>query len=257
MGSRHFIRIVTWNCNGGKFERRIEEISVLNPDIAIVQEIAKPATMDEHCCWTASKTPYKGVAITARNGFTITPHQQESGIPPVFVPVEIKGPIDFHLLAVWTQKEGKYIESCKAAIDRYRNFLLSKPSIIAGDFNSNTIWDYEHPRMNHSMVVQILEHELGLVSSYHKKLQAVQGKEFHPTFYFHRRRTEPFHIDYCFVPDRWEIGNVNIGTYEEWGTKSDHCPLVVDITIPPDEKYSDNIQFQPKFPRPHFRPLPV
>lgn len=226
-------RIVTWNCCGGPFEKKFQYIAQLNPepDIAIIQEIAQPKTPVQNCIWTASSAPAKGVAIIARNGFSVSPYPVDPEVPPVFVPAIIKGPVEFNLLAVWTQKKGNYVESFKAAFEHYRQFLLEKPSVITGDFNSNTIWDREYRMMNHSMVAKYCENELGLVSSYHKKMLAVQGREDDPTFFLTRKKNKPYHIDYCFAPDSWSIEKVEIGKYESWIDKSDHCPVIVDIMI--------------------------
>ena len=184
-----------------------------------------------NCCWIRSEVPYKAVAVVSRNGYSVHPWPREPHVPGVFLPVSIQGPIDFHLLACWTQITGAYIEYCREVFESYQEFLLGKPSVIAGDLNSNAIFDYQHPKSNHTMTVDYLHKKFGLVSSYHKKLQAIQGKEEHPTFYMYRHQDKPFHLDYCFVPDRWEIKGIDVGSWEEWHLKSDHCPLVVDIEI--------------------------
>ena len=226
-------RIVTWNCNGGKFEKKYPYITELipDPDITIIQEIAQPKIPIPNCIWTPSSTPTKGVAVTTRNGFSVMPHPIDPDAPIVFVPVIIRGPVEFHLLAVWTQKNGKYVDSFRNVFDRYHEFLHEKSSVIAGDFNSNAIWNHEHKIMNHSKVVEYCVRELGLVSSYHKKISADHGKEEHPTIYWQHNRAKPYHIDYCFVPESWEIDNVEIGTFDDWHDKSDHCPVIVDVSV--------------------------
>ncbi|MCX6699335.1 MAG: hypothetical protein NTV68_05320 [Methanomicrobiales archaeon] len=227
-----YFRIVTWNCNGGQFDWKAPMISALNPDVAIIQEIAAPKNQDLNCCWAPTLTAYKGVAVITRNGFSVEPIQRDPQVPDIFLPVIIHGPVEFHLLAVWTQKVSGYIESCKPVFEKYRDFLLSKPSVITGDFNSNAIWDYLHPKISHTITVNYLMQEFGLVSSYHKKINVDQGKEQHPTFYLYRWKNKPYHYDYCFVPDYWDIKNVEVGEHEEWAKYSDHCPLVVDIAWP-------------------------
>ena len=48
------------------------------------------------------------------------------------------------------------------------------------------------------------------------------------------KREQPYHIDYCFIPDSWvpSILSVEVGAYKLWITASDHCPQVVDIALP-------------------------
>jgi endonuclease/exonuclease/phosphatase family metal-dependent hydrolase len=75
--------------------------------------------------------------------------------------------------------------------------------------------------------------ELGLVSSYHHYYGEAHGTETRPTFYLHRNKRRPYHIDYCFVPEGWAsyIQSVQIGSYEDWQKHSDHRPLLVDLNL--------------------------
>jgi endonuclease/exonuclease/phosphatase family metal-dependent hydrolase len=41
----------------------------------------------------------------------------------------------------------------------------------------------------------------------------------------------PFHLDYCFVPRRWQLDRVLVGNYADWASLSDHRPVVVDVTV--------------------------
>ena len=59
--------------------------------------------------------------------------------------------------------------------------LTTKPALLIGDFNSNTIWDRKCRESNHSNVVKLLE-EKGILSTYHLYHKQIQGKEQHPRY---------------------------------------------------------------------------
>ena len=73
--------------------------------------------------------------------------------------------------------------------------------MIAGDWNSNAIWDKLGWRISHTAKVGILE-GLGIVSVCHSLTGKRDGEETVPTLYW-RDRTEDsltYHIDFAFVP---------------------------------------------------------
>jgi len=124
----------------------------------------------------------------------------------------------------------------RRALSRYRDFLSHPATMIAGDLNSNTIWDKPGWRINHSTKVRILEEDFGLVSAYHAVRGELHGKETVPTLYWRDRTKDgpTYHIDYVFLPSRW-IGKakVDVGTFETWcgAGLSDHVPVIVDVEI--------------------------
>ena len=106
-----------------------------------------------------------------------------------------------------------------------------KPVVIAGDLNSNKIWDAKRTVGNHSDVVGVLA-EREMVSAYHEFFGEAQGAETRRTFYqFRHAIIRPYHIDYIFLPREWasRIKAVDVGEYERWSKLSDHCPLIVDM----------------------------
>ena len=142
----------------------------------------------------------------------------------------------FTLLAIWAMNnkenhKARYIGQIWLAINYYSN-LLNTSTILVGDFNSNKIWDYKDRVGNHTAVVDWLAHK-NIFSIYHKHLNQEQGKEKQPTFFLHRNKNKPYHIDYCFastdIIDR--VQNVEIGTYENWIKLSDHLPLIVNFDL--------------------------
>ncbi len=97
-----------------------------------------------------------------------------------------------------------------------------------GDFNSNTIWDRPRRIGNHSAVVERLA-EKDIYSIYHKHLKQEQGKENHPTFFLQKNKNKPYHLDYCFASTGIfdKLKKLEIGTFENWITCSDHVPLII------------------------------
>ena len=228
------LQIVTWNCPNKSLEQAIQIIEKnigKRPDILVIQEINEPVMDSSNSCCVFQKSSNKGVVIVSFNGYTLEKYTMNEDVPDFFIPVKINGPVFFNLLAVWTQKTPKYIESVQTAINSYQNFLKSASSVVLGDFNSNSVWDYKYRKFNHSIMVKELNERFDLVSSYHSGTGFEQGKEKHPTLYWRWNKDSQFHIDYCFVPKMWQVESVEIGTFEKWSEYSDHCPLIVDLVI--------------------------
>jgi len=125
----------------------------------------------------------------------------------------------------------RYVEAVLKAVRLYRELLSAGPSVVIGDFNSNTIWDKTHRAdRNHSALVRLLD-ELGLVSAYHAHFKEEHGAERRPTYYFHWNEQKPFHLDYCFIPKAWSnlLHRVEVAEFEAWKSHSDHRPLLVEL----------------------------
>lgn len=145
----------------------------------------------------------------------------------------LKRPV--RLIAVWACKVGdkkcdNYIGQVYKAFSENPSWFSVPETIVAGDFNSNTIWDQARPFGNHTAVVRLLE-ERSIVSAYHMFYGEQQGEETRHTLYFRKDRQNPFHIDYVFLPDTLakRVKNVSIGTHAKWAALSDHRPIVVDV----------------------------
>ena len=214
------IRIVTWNCCKGDFTKKDAIFNEYNPDIAIIQEIKKPVEKnDNHCIWVPNRlTKELGVCVISSQELKLKHCTGYPDFPEVFIPVNISGKVTFNLLAVWTQKEGKYIESFNRVLGDYREFLHNTPSVIVGDFNSHPQWDKQHKKFNHSMLVEKLDKEFNLVSAYHthNNVQTGDQRREEPTFFMYGHKDKPFHIDYCYVPKSWMVECAKIGSYDNW-----------------------------------------
>ena len=230
------LRIVTWNC-GMALARKAPSLLALNPDIAVVQECSKNSVDDLYRhglsgLWFGAN-PNKGLAVFCSKEFTLQAGDELFG--KWVVPVRVQGSLDFNLLAIWacpvgTKRADNYIGQVHRCLMEQSGWFRNAPVVVAGDFNSNSQWDGNRPRRNHTEVVRLFKSH-GLISAYHTHHGEKQGAETRPTYYFYRHQDKPFHIDHVFVPKGWRLRAVEVGSFREWGHLSDHVPVVVDVSI--------------------------
>lgn len=226
------MRLVTWNCCRGGLSRKAPLLEPLAPDIAVIQEVAKPAAESDRCLWFGDN-PRQGIAVTSAGPYTIRALPRKARVPKFVFPVEVMGPERFTLLAVWAKggQRFRYVTGVVRALRTYRRLLEGTQTVVIGDLNSNAIWDRSYPSVsNHSAMVQLLS-DVGLVSTYHHFFREAQGEETRPTCYLLWKRDRPYHIDYCFVPTSWvtRMRYVEVGSFDAWKQHSDHRPLWVDF----------------------------
>ncbi len=230
------MRIVTWNCQMG-FDKKAGALLSLRPDVAVILECSQSAAtaFEQHgfeSLWFGSN-PHKGVGVFSRKGWALRALSQPKH--QWIVPIRVRAPEPFTLLAVWACRTGNkkadnYIGQVYQALQSYPQWFNRSPMILAGDLNSNQVWDHERRVGNHSDVVKILA-DRGLVSSYHEFFGEAQGAESLPTHYLYRHAHRPFHLDYIFIPRAWLPGvkSVVVGKHKTWSKLSDHCPVVVEV----------------------------
>jgi exodeoxyribonuclease III len=224
------VRLVTWNCCRGDHRVKLGALARLSPDVAIVQECARPDGLreDGRRAWFGDN-PKLGVAVIASNDFRV------EALPSVgrasAYAARITGAVPFNVLAVWAQLTPTYARAVLDALEEHRSFLREGPSVVAGDFNTSSLLSKKVRGGGHADIVHALEQGLGLVSAYHHLFGEEHGLESRPTHYFQWNESKPFHIDYCFVPRAWSarIRGVTVGAYADWARESDHRPLVVDV----------------------------
>ena len=240
------MRIVAWNCNMA-LHRKIERLLALKPDIAVISECAEPARLRARGAdWLESEpvwigtNPHKGLAVFAFNRYAVRLCEHYHPSLRYVAPVHVEGATPFNLLAVWAQNASggvmrkHQLGPLRRAMSRYKAFLGESTTILAGDLNSNTIWDKPGWRINHSTKVRLLDERFGLVSAWHAIRGERHGAESVPTLYWRDRTKDgpTYHIDYVFLPSSL-IGRarVEIGSFEAWcGSRlSDHVPVVVDL----------------------------
>lgn len=234
------LKIVTWNCNGA-FRKKFDNISDFNADIYIIQECENPRESghENYIEWAKNyhwigDTKNKGLGIFAKTDIKLEKlnwtNQFKNHLVKHFLPCRINQ--EFDLLAVWTHRNNspnfgyigqlwKYIQINKKKLNR---------TLIAGDFNSNSIWDEWDRWWNHTDVVNELE-ELGIESIYHKITGEQQGKESKPTLYFQKNLSKTYHIDYIFGTKQLleRIQRFEIGEADKWLKQSDHMPIFCEI----------------------------
>lgn len=236
------MKLVTWNCNGA-LRNKFEHLSELNADLYIIQECENPALTKHHhyIFWAGNylwkgDNKNKGIGVFAKNttkiellnwSDTYNDHNVKH-----FLPCLVNN--EFQLLSIWASQNKspnfgyigqlwKYLEINKT------NF---KKIILAGDFNSNSIWDEWDRWWNHSDVVFDLS-KMNINSLYHHFNKEEQGKETKPTFFLQRNVAKPYHIDYIFASKEIENGltKFEIGEVDKWLNYSDHLPVICEVNI--------------------------
>jgi exonuclease III len=221
------------------FRKKAEIILALQPDILVVPECEHPDKLKfnpevrqpKDILWFG-KNQHKGLGIFSYSHLTFKVLDVHNHDLQMVVPIAVKGKnIDFILFAVWANNpadpDGHYVEQVWKAIHHYDDLLSNNKVILAGDFNSNTIWDRPRRKGNHSAVVEYLNAR-GIQSVYHNYFKQLQGKEEHPTQYMYRHKDRPYHLDYCFASNYFskKLLSVEIGDYDYWIQYSDHVPVI-------------------------------
>ena len=220
------------------FRKKAGHILAYKPDILVVPECEHPDKLkfnDEvqkptDILWFG-ENKNKGLGIFSYSNFKFKLIKTHNPEFKMIVPIAVTGSnFKFTLFAVWANNpadpDGVYVEQVWKALQHYK--LSRKNTILAGDFNSNTIWDRKYRTGNHSHVVDHL-YKKRITSCYHLHYNQTQGGEAHPTYYLYRHKDKPYHLDYCFASSDLmnKIKSVEIGDYDLWKQYSDHVPVMV------------------------------
>ncbi|MES1181200.1 MAG: endonuclease/exonuclease/phosphatase family protein [Flavobacterium sp.] len=233
------MKIITWNCNMA-YRKKAGHILAHKPDIVVVPECEHPdklrfnddITKPTDVLWFG-ENKNKGLGIFSYSHFRFKLIRTHNPAFKMIIPIAVSGnDYKFTLFAVWANNpadpDGVYVEQVWKALHHYK--LSKKNTILAGDFNSNTIWDRKYRIGNHSHVVDHLQKK-GITSCYHLHHNQLQGREEHPTHYLYRHRDKPYHLDYCFASAdlACKIESVEIGDFDFWKQYSDHVPVIVNF----------------------------
>lgn len=223
------MRIITWNCCRRTYANAGQALASLCGDFVFLQEVGRPASPDRATVW-AGTNPRQGVLVAAVGG-RLALQSAKTSITKLR-PVAVSGSSPFMALNVWAQRSPSYVGHVNRTLSRFRRVLAGRLCVIAGDFNSEgpqRVDDKPH----HTRLVGRLRDEFGVVSAYHHRYGVPHGREPHPTYYHQRHRDNPWHIDFCFIPQQWasKIVHVEVLDGEPWSTLSDHRPLLVDVGV--------------------------
>jgi exodeoxyribonuclease III len=236
------MKIITWNCNMA-FRKKANIILAHLPDILIVPECEHPEKIvferdtpkPNDKLWFG-ENQNKGLAVFSFGDLKIKLLDIHNPIFKFILPLSIyNDKVNWTVFAIWAQKPEHndwYVEYIWNAVHYYSKLLNNENVILAGDFNSNKIWDRPNRVCNHSNLVELLKTK-DILSTYHCFHSQLQGKEKDSTLFMHRKVDKPYHIDYCFASKNLidRIKNVEIGTYDAWTKYSDHKPLIVDFDL--------------------------
>lgn len=225
------------------FRKKVEFILVEKPDILIIPECEHPNKLifknetnkPSDLFWFGENTN-KGLGIFSYSDFKIQLLEIHNPNFKYIIPLSVTNSnITLIIFAIWAQKPAKhdcYTEQVLNAVHFYNDLLENDNVILAGDFNSSSIWDKPNRICNHTNLVDFLSWK-NIRSSYHTFKNESQGKESSPTLFMHRKIDRPYHIDYCFASNNLinKISNVEIGEYQRWTKYSDHAPLSIEIDL--------------------------
>jgi endonuclease/exonuclease/phosphatase family metal-dependent hydrolase len=153
------MRVLSWNCQMA-FGQKRDRILALKPDILVLCECSQrdaEATPARFVHWIGSNAT-KGLAVLGFGEHEYRLSQHFSDEFPYFLPIEVLD-LNLHLLGVWAHtrtEQLRYVRVTHLAIEHYRHFLTTRSVLLAGDFNSNTLWDSLHPKQSHSLLVEKL-----------------------------------------------------------------------------------------------------
>nr|WP_263324353.1 endonuclease/exonuclease/phosphatase family protein [Neobacillus sp. Marseille-Q6967] len=234
------MKLITWNA-AMRFRDKIEQVLPYAADILVIPECESPEK------WSNSKNlqkvkqflwvgdnPNKGIGIfTLNDRYQIKLHPSYNKDFRYVIPLIVTGEQDFILFAIWAQNTKKQYESYIGQIYlalKYYEPLLMESCIIAGDWNSNKIFDYIKRVGTHSEVVALLK-SADITSTYHHYFNEEHGEESLPTHYFRKEKARPFHIDFVFSSKAIleQLNMIEIGTYENWIQFSDHLPICTEF----------------------------
>lgn len=226
------------------FRNKAGHILKYHPDIIVVPECEHPDKLKfqpgmpipTDIFWHGSNLN-KGLGVFSYTGYKFRLLDVHNPRLRMILPLEVTGDkANFTLFAIWAnnpeEPTHQYVGQVWKAIHEYDSILQNERIILAGDFNSNTIWDKPKREGNHSTVVEKLAGK-GINSVYHHFHNQLQGKEQHPTWYLYRHKNKPYHLDYCFASADFiaNLKGVEIGSHDNWAQYSDHVPLIVTFEV--------------------------
>jgi exodeoxyribonuclease-3 len=224
------------------FRKKATHLLEYEADIYVIQESEETSKLDiaelksyPNRIWVGNNNN-KGLLIMAKEHIQIEKYKEYNDNYKYILPLRVSGKLNFNMFAVWTQndkenRKNRYIGQLWLALQEYKH-LLEQDTVIIGDLNSNAIWDHGNPKVaNHSQTVAFLAQN-NIASLYHLQNNEKHGEESIKTLAFRKDITNGYHIDYCFLSNSIissKNTKADILPFEDWITKSDHVPLIIDL----------------------------
>lgn len=230
------LRVVGWNANQRFAGPKAARLGALDPDVAVVAEVADDAEVPgmERVGWTGS-LPKKGLAVFARPGLGAAVDPSFDPSLEWFLPVRLAA-LDVDVLGVWAMNRrggpGQRSWRTRRALGYYAPVLARGRAVVIGDFNDNLRWDTP----SYPAFAGTLEElgSKGYASVHHALTGERHGAESAVSLYWQRKRGQPYLVDHAFTPAEWlpRVRSFAIGDAEGWLDVSDHMPLVLDLGLP-------------------------
>ena len=229
------LRLITWNCHHGSLERQLRPLAKHGPDIVFLQEwLPSSLARDSQDTLVARHVrPRKGVGLCATSSrYRLKEIVHESLADHAAVAAEVTGPIDFIAAGLWARGPNYAVDVLRF-LKTNSALLRSAPAIVMGDLNMGSKLGKGRRKTHRSAEVFAAFADLGLVSAYHAFHGCEHGAEPHATYRHLFKRRQPWHIDFCFIPEAWRAALVDVTVVDSraWAKRSDHNPVKVDITV--------------------------
>lgn len=221
------MRVTAWNRPRADVEESLGMLARMSPDLVALQECRLPAGSSDSVVWRGDYPPQGSAVVSTSAALPIEPIEIPC-LHPTVVPVVVQAPEPFMFAGVWTHPDYNRVaweamSACAAAAD-------GMPLVAAGDFNSSP--RVQGQERQSEQFLDRMRDELGLVSAYHHFTGEAFGEETRATHYWLRKESNPFYLDYCFLPIEWasRVTGVSVGSFADW-RQSDHRPVTVEFDI--------------------------
>jgi endonuclease/exonuclease/phosphatase family metal-dependent hydrolase len=224
------LRLIAWNCHHGSPSTRLDQLAAFAPAIVFLQECKPTETRPSMGRFLSRRVnAQKGIALASLNAdYHLEKLKPRANRGRAVMGATVSGPVSFTALGIWSQGP-HYVDDVMRTLNAYDRVLRSGSTIVMGDLNSGTnLAGTRSANKGHSRILETLA-DLGLVSAYHAFHHFEHGQETHPTYLHQRKPSQPWHIDFCFVPVDWVVVGVEVLDGKAWATRSDHLPLMVDV----------------------------
>jgi endonuclease/exonuclease/phosphatase family metal-dependent hydrolase len=135
------------------------------------------------------------------------------------------------LVEVWVDSAKDCVPPTLRALASLKDFLVSVPSIIAGDFNQTVTLDKGRIAGHRFADVLVLLNSLGVRSAWHTFTGEAQGQESSATLYWRWNAQAKYHIDFIFGSKDLQVESATLGRFDQYvrAEISDHMPLSVEF----------------------------